>query len=115
VTKVEGNPDHPVSHGNLCARGQASVQGLYHPDRFSSPMVRESGVSDTNVTWSTAERLLAQRIQEIGQAGGAGRVVLLTQQYTGSMEQLVNSFAAAAGVRRVIHDPWAHQPRGLDF
>ena len=34
VTKVEGNPDHPISHGNLCARGQASVQGLYHPDRY---------------------------------------------------------------------------------
>jgi anaerobic selenocysteine-containing dehydrogenase len=26
ATKVEGNPDHPVSRGNLCARGQASVQ-----------------------------------------------------------------------------------------
>ena len=77
VTKVEGNPDHPVSHGNLCARGQASVQGLYHPDRFKNPMVREGGVVDTNVTWSTAERLLAQRIQEIRQGGGAGRVVFI--------------------------------------
>jgi anaerobic selenocysteine-containing dehydrogenase len=40
ATKVEGNPEHPVSHGNLCARGQASVQGLYHPDRFRGPVTR---------------------------------------------------------------------------
>ena len=30
--KVEGNPDHPVNAGRLCARGQASLQGLYNPD-----------------------------------------------------------------------------------
>lgn len=113
VTKVEGNPDHPVSHGNLCARGQASVQGLYHPDRFRNPIVR--GVADSNITWGTAERMIAERIQEIRQAGGDGRIVYLSRQYTGTMEQLANDFVAAIGARRVIHDPWAQQPRGLDF
>ena len=39
-TKVEGNPDHPVNHGKLCLRGQTSVQGLYNPDRFRQPMLR---------------------------------------------------------------------------
>ena len=39
ATKVEGNPDHPISRGNLCARGQASVQGLYHPDRYQGPVI----------------------------------------------------------------------------
>jgi molybdopterin-containing oxidoreductase family iron-sulfur binding subunit len=32
--KLEGNPDHPLNHGALCARGQASLQGLYNPDRL---------------------------------------------------------------------------------
>src|SRR3954467_4967353 len=32
--KIEGNPDHPVNRGGTCARGQASVQALYHPDRI---------------------------------------------------------------------------------
>ena len=113
VTKIEGNPDHPVSHGNLCARGQASVQGLYHPDRYRNPISRES-VVDSNVTWGTAERLIAERIQQANQAG-PGRVVFLTQQYGGTMDQLVDAFVAAAGARRVIHDPWANQPRDLDF
>src|SRR5512139_1325277 len=38
VIKVEGNPLHPVNQGKLCARGQASLQGLYNPDRIRGPM-----------------------------------------------------------------------------
>src|SRR2546425_2785417 len=41
VVKLEGNPDHPVSQGALCARGQAALQGLYHPDRFAGPLLRD--------------------------------------------------------------------------
>ena len=29
--KIEGNPNHPTSRGKLCVRGQAGLQGLYHP------------------------------------------------------------------------------------
>jgi anaerobic selenocysteine-containing dehydrogenase/Fe-S-cluster-containing dehydrogenase component len=115
ATKVEGNPDHPVSHGNLCARGQASVQGLYHPDRFRGPVTREGGGQTLNVTWGTAERMIADRIREEQQAGRGGGVVFLTQSYTGSMDALVDETVAALGARRVVYDVWADQPRGLDF
>ncbi|MDP1857225.1 MAG: hypothetical protein Q8K82_01060, partial [Gemmatimonadaceae bacterium] len=27
AVKLEGNPEHPVNHGALCARGQAALQG----------------------------------------------------------------------------------------
>src|SRR5690349_4394974 len=36
--KVEGNPDHPVNRGKLCARGQSVVQEQYHPDRIHGPL-----------------------------------------------------------------------------
>jgi len=114
ATKVEGNPDHPVSRGSLCARGQASVQGLYHPDRYRGPVSRES-VQALNITWGTAERLIADRILEEQQAGRGGGVVFLTQSYTGSMEALVDEFVGAVGARRVVYDVYADQPRGLDF
>src|SRR5215203_3805479 len=50
ATKVEGNPVHPISRGNLCARGQSSVQGLYNPDRYRGPVSMEGGVQPLNIT-----------------------------------------------------------------
>ena len=43
AVKVEGNPLSPISHGRLCARGQASIQGLYDPDRIPQALTREIG------------------------------------------------------------------------
>jgi anaerobic selenocysteine-containing dehydrogenase len=40
AVKVDGNPLHPVNGGRLCPRGQAALQGLYHPDRFTGPLRR---------------------------------------------------------------------------
>jgi anaerobic selenocysteine-containing dehydrogenase len=38
--KLEGDATHPISRGGLCARGQASIQLTYHPDRLGQPMKR---------------------------------------------------------------------------
>jgi anaerobic selenocysteine-containing dehydrogenase len=38
--KLEGNPEHPVNRGKLCARGHAGLQVVYHPDRLRGPMKR---------------------------------------------------------------------------
>jgi molybdopterin-containing oxidoreductase family iron-sulfur binding subunit len=115
ATKVEGSPDHPISHGNLCARGQASVQGLYHPDRVKGPVLREGGVRETTVTWSVAEEQVATLLDRLRQTGRGGRVVFLTSSYGGTMDRLVDEFVAAAGARRVVYDVWGSQPRGLRF
>jgi molybdopterin-containing oxidoreductase family iron-sulfur binding subunit len=53
--KLEGNPEHPINRGKLCARGQAGIGRTYHPDRYASP--RADGQA---TTWEDAEaRLLA--------------------------------------------------------
>ena len=49
--KLEGNPHHPVNAGTLCARGQAALQGLYHPDRIAGPMAR-NGDRLEPITWT---------------------------------------------------------------
>ena len=40
ITKAEGNPEHPVSRGGLCARGQSALQGTYDPDRIQNVLFR---------------------------------------------------------------------------
>jgi anaerobic selenocysteine-containing dehydrogenase len=41
--KLEGNPEHPVNRGALCARGQAALQGLYNPDPYRGQMTSRNG------------------------------------------------------------------------
>ena len=41
--KVEGNPQHPVNQGKLCARGQAVLQELYDPDRLTNAVKQTGG------------------------------------------------------------------------
>ena len=41
--KLEGNPEHPVNKGALCALGQASIGRTYHPDRYPKPRLRGEG------------------------------------------------------------------------
>ncbi len=36
--KAEGNPNHPVNLGKTCVRGQATLHGLYNPDRVTDPV-----------------------------------------------------------------------------
>ncbi|MDR0788180.1 MAG: 4Fe-4S dicluster domain-containing protein [Gemmatimonadota bacterium] len=112
ATKLEGNPNNPISHGNLCARGQASVQGLYNPDRIPGPRISQ-GVEVINATWGTAERLVVERIQAEQAAGR--EVVFLTKRYGGTMDSLVDQWVAAAGARRVVYETYAPQPNGINF
>jgi anaerobic selenocysteine-containing dehydrogenase len=54
--KVEGNKNHPVNLGKTCARGQASLQGLYNPDRNRNPLRQaERGSGQfTDLDWDEA-------------------------------------------------------------
>ena len=65
--KIEGNPEHPISMGGTCPRGQASVQVLYHPDRIQTPLKltgpRGSGQYQP-ITWKEAQQLLVTQLQQ---------------------------------------------------
>src|ERR1041385_6909020 len=66
IKKVEGNPLDPVSGGRLCARGQASVQGLYNPDRLRGPMRREGPKGQVvfrGIEWPEAIQVAVERLQ----------------------------------------------------
>jgi anaerobic selenocysteine-containing dehydrogenase len=40
VTHIEGDPEAIASRGNLCPKGRAAAQQLYHPDRLRYPLRR---------------------------------------------------------------------------
>ena len=40
VRYIQGNPDHPVNKGVLCAKGSAGIMQQYSPARLSKPLLR---------------------------------------------------------------------------
>jgi molybdopterin-containing oxidoreductase family iron-sulfur binding subunit len=94
--KLEGNPEHPVNRGALCARGQAALQGLYNPDRFRGPMVKDGGVWKT-ATWDDALNRVAQQLTT--NRAALGNAVFLNQHESGSFPAFLDQWLAAFGMR----------------
>ncbi|HEX4932805.1 MAG TPA: molybdopterin-dependent oxidoreductase [Gemmatimonadaceae bacterium] len=94
--KLEGNPDHPVNRGALCARGQSALQGLYNPDRYRQPMVREGGKL-VPTTWDKGLALLSQKIGEVKAKGSGQNVVFLSEHDSGSFGLFLDQWLAAFG------------------
>ena len=64
--KLEGNPEHPVNRGALCARGQASIGRTFHPDRYRGPKLRGADGALVETSWEEAAALLASRLEAAG-------------------------------------------------
>src|SRR5271157_1635243 len=110
VIKVEGNPLHPVNTGKLCARGQASVQGIYNPDRYRGPMVRGGDGKLSVISWESAEKVLSDRLSAFGSNGRREKVVFLTDLRTGAERDLIGRWLAASGsTQHVMYEPFAYE------
>ncbi len=88
-TKVEGNPGHPASLGASNARIQASVLGLYDPDR--SQTVRRKAESKSWADFVTAWGTLSQAHAA---DGGAGLAVLSESFSSPTLARLSSEFRA---------------------
>jgi MoCo/4Fe-4S cofactor protein with predicted Tat translocation signal len=66
-TKIEGNPDHPLSLGATDVFGQAHVLGLYDPDRSRTVLYLGE-----DRTWGDFRAALREALDKQKSAGGAG-------------------------------------------
>ena len=122
-TKIEGNPDHPASLGATDLFCQASVLGLYDPDR--SQVIRQVGDVQTwaNFTAALAQLMTAQKASGAGLRILSGTVTsptfaaqirqLLSQypQSTWHQWEPVSRDAASAATRRAFGRPLDTQYR----
>ncbi len=110
AVKVEGNPLHPVNNGALCARGQASLHGLYNPDRIQQPIRKKSDGNWEAISWEEAEKYFVGEIQKIQKSGRGGDVAFMTQQMSGALDELVDQWLTAIGSKkRFRYEPFAHE------
>ncbi|MET3507990.1 molybdopterin oxidoreductase family protein [Halalkalibacter oceani] len=57
IVKIEGDPDHPVTKGNICNKVRHMTDRLYDPKRLTTPLKRTGKKGDgsfTPITWDEA-------------------------------------------------------------
>ncbi len=101
--KLEGNPDHPVNRGALCARGQVGIGRTYHPDRFAGPQLRGADGKLAPISWKDATDLLAKKLRE-----GSGSAYLLGSDPGPTAAGLLDQWVTAVGAGgRIVYEPFA--------
>ncbi len=68
VRYIEGNRDHPVNRGVLCAKGSAGIMQHYSPARLTRPLKRVGRRGDgefEEIEWEDALAMLAERLAAI--------------------------------------------------
>ncbi|MEO8726700.1 MAG: TAT-variant-translocated molybdopterin oxidoreductase, partial [Acidobacteriaceae bacterium] len=97
-TKVEGNPDHPASMGATDVWAQASILGLYDPDR-SQTVTFEGSTRG----WPTFLGAIRQNVMAQRNAGGAGLRILtgtsISPTFSALMKQTMALYPQAKWVQ----------------
>jgi anaerobic selenocysteine-containing dehydrogenase len=79
AVKIAGDPDCPINHGTLCAKGFGSIQLAYHPDRLTYPVKRVGPKASgqwERISWDDALNTLAERIGNYKDHYGAESIVM---------------------------------------
>src|SRR5579884_3323 len=98
--KLEGNPDHPISQGKLCARGQASIQITYHPDRIRTPLQRSGArgaAQFKEISWDAAMGELKTQLDNLAGANGQKSLGFLSKPLRGQRQVLISKFLNGFG------------------
>lgn len=104
--KLEGNPDHSLSRGGLCAVGQASILGLYDRERLPGPRKRGEQAESS---WAQIDGEIRTRCDAIRRERGKVRVLSNTIHSPTTLAMIDNflrSFmAAGCDARHIAYDP----------
>jgi anaerobic selenocysteine-containing dehydrogenase len=98
--KLEGNAKDPISQGGLCARGQASIQVTYHPDRLTHPLKRTGARGSgefKEVSWDEAVGELAGQLDTLAASGDQKSLAFLTRPHRGRRTALAGEFLKGYG------------------
>jgi Fe-S-cluster-containing dehydrogenase component/anaerobic selenocysteine-containing dehydrogenase len=90
--KIDGNSDHPVNQGKICAKGQASILNLYDPERLKDPMLVSSGILSKSSWKSVDSKIIAALIAAVNQKK---EIAVITHTVTSpSAKKIFEEFAA---------------------
>jgi len=67
---IDGNPEHPLNQGVICAKGSSGIMKQNSPARITQPLLRKSGSERGNgefepISWEKAFDILSERLAKI--------------------------------------------------
>src|SRR5512139_601942 len=70
VRYIDGNPDHPLNQGVICAKGSSGIMKQYSPARLTQPLRRKANAARgagefEPISWDEAFALLETRLRAI--------------------------------------------------
>ena len=95
--KIEGNPEHPLSQGGLCAVGQAMVLGMYDSQRLGEPLA-----NGTAADWATVDGAIGQQLAETQDGVYVLSGTITSSTTLAMIEKFLGRFDNSA---HVVYDP----------
>ncbi|MCW5634550.1 MAG: molybdopterin oxidoreductase family protein [Rubrivivax sp.] len=70
VRYIDGNPEHPLNQGVICAKGSSGIMKQYSPARLTRPLKRREGAARgdgdfVEISWEEAFATLTERLAKI--------------------------------------------------
>ncbi len=99
VRYIQGNPDHPLNKGVICAKGASGIMKQYSPARLTKPLMRrpgsERGAADfVEISWDDALQMMEERLKKL-RASDPKKFALFTGR--DQMQALTGLFAKQFG------------------
>jgi len=99
VRYIEGNPNHPLNKGVICAKGSSGIMKQVSPARLTKPLRRKAGAKRgesefEEISWDEAMSMLSERLTKL-RAEDPKRFALFTGR--DQMQALTGLFAKQFG------------------
>jgi len=89
VIRIQGDPDHPPTHGALCTKVSRYAERSYHPERVLLPLKRVGPKAGPprfeRIGWDEALDTIAARLKAIAGRGPGAAQAILPYSYAGTM------------------------------
>ncbi|MTI80235.1 MAG: molybdopterin oxidoreductase [Firmicutes bacterium] len=106
VVKIEGDPNHPLTRGFLCPKGNKHLERMYSDKRITTPLLKKNG-NWLPIEWEQAYDLMAEKLTSIKEQYGSTAVLLHTGDGSGGLlnnldARFCNAFGGVTTLRGSI-------------
>ena len=106
ITRIQGDPDHPITAGFACAKVNRDMELVHSPERLATPLRRTGPKGEGKfaaISWDEAlDEIIARWKQIIAESGPSALLGYAYSGHTGVMNRgLVNGLIYALGATRL--------------